>query len=650
MNKITLLGILLMFQISIGQNVIINEVDSDTPGVDTQEFIELKTPTPNTSMQGHVLVLFNGSNAGGDSSYFTLDLSSFITDFNGLFVLGGPELSPSPNFNLPQNFIQNGADAVAIYQGTESDFPEGTLATDENLVDAFVYGTSDSDATGLLNLLNETEQIDENINGNSDTESMQRNNDGTWFVDTPTPRVPNDGSGEIPIFIDVTTDGDIVEEGEDYTITFTASETLTEDLDINFTLTNGNFDEDDFTGNTNLTIDSGEISVSTTITIIDDSEDEGDEIMQIDIDELSDPYILNSNDIEIIIIDNDFVVADWGTPTNPTYDVVTSTQSGGYYDSLDGLSGEALRQAIQDVIAEEGVVKIHTYTDIIDILNEADESPENSNEIWLVYREESRAKYLYQTGSTGTGFWNREHVYPRSRGGFFSIEDDGMATGIDNWWNTNADSTRHANSDAHGLRAADANENSSRGNKHFGDYVGPDGNEGSFKGDVARAAFYLAVRFNDLSVVDGFPEVEGQLGDLATLLTWHDDDAADDYEMRRNNIVYEWQNNRNPFIDYPELVSYIWGENAGEVWNQPMSIQDEEFEDISVYPNPATNNFRIKGLKSSAEVEIYSVTGKKVHSGEFEGNENISLDLNTGLYLVKIISENKSTTKKLIIK
>lgn len=650
MNKITLLGILLIFQISIGQNVIINEVDSDTPGVDTQEFIELKTPTPNTSLQGHVLVLFNGSNSGGDSSYFALDLSSFTTDFNGLFVLGGPELSPSPNFNLPQNFIQNGADAVAIYQGTESDFPEGTLATDENLVDAFVYGTSDPDATGLLNLLNETEQIDENANGDGDTESMQRNNDGTWFVGTPTPRVPNDGSGEAPIFIDVITSGETVEEGEDYVITFSASETLTEDFDINFTLTNGNFNQDDFTGNTNLTIDSGEDSVSTTISIVDDNEDEGDEVMLIEIDEFSDPYIVNSNNLEVTVIDNDFVVADWGTPINPTYDVVTSTEPSGYYDSLDGLSGDDLKQAIQDIIAEEDVVKIHTYSDIVDILKAADESPLNSNEIWLVYREESRPKYLYQTGSDGTGFWNREHVYPRSRGGFFSIEDDGMATGINTWWNTNADSTRHANSDAHGLRAADANENSSRGNQHFGEYNGPSETAGSFKGDVARAVFYLAVRYNDLSVVDGFPEMEGELGDLATLLDWHEEDQADDFEMRRNNIIYEWQNNRNPFIDYPELASYIWGENAGEVWNQPMSVQDRKNENVAVYPNPAKNFIRIKGLTAESDIEIYSVTGRRVLEKTISPQDNINLELNTGMYLVKITTGQKSTTKKLIIK
>ena len=120
------------------QYIIINELDSDSPGLDTKEFIELKTQQPNSPLDGYVLVLFNGSNSGGDSSYFAFNLDGFTTDFNGLFVLGGPDLVPSPNFSLPQNTIQNGADAVAVYRGTELDFPEGTLATFNNLVDAYL--------------------------------------------------------------------------------------------------------------------------------------------------------------------------------------------------------------------------------------------------------------------------------------------------------------------------------------------------------------------------------------------------------------------------------------------------------------------------------------------------------------------------------
>ena len=76
---------------------------------------------------------------------------------------------------------------------------------------------------------------------------------------------------------------------------------------------------------------------------------------------------------------------------------------------------------------------------------------------------------------------------------------------------------RHANSDAHAIRAADSSENISRGNQFYGEYTGPDSNLGSFKGDVARGVLFLDVRYNDLEVVNGYPDgEEGKFGDLQT--------------------------------------------------------------------------------------------------------------------------------------
>ena len=59
------------------------------------------------------------------------------------------------------------------------------------------------------------------------------------------------------------------------------------------------------------------------------------------------------------------------------------------------------------------------------------------------------------------------------------------------------------------------------------------------------------------------------MGDLKTLLEWNKIDPADDFEMNRNNVIYNWQKNRNPFIDHPELVDYIWGDKYGEIWFNP---------------------------------------------------------------------------------
>jgi hypothetical protein len=634
----------------ISQNIIINELDSRQSGVDTAEFIELKTQSPNTSLDGYVLVLFNGSNSGGNTSYFALDLDGFVTDFNGLFVIGGPDVSPSPNFFVSQNAFQNGTDAVGIYVGNDFDYPEGTLATTSNLVDALVYTHGQTDGQDLPTLLGFSGIINENQNGEGLTQSIQRSSDGTWFVADPTPRLPNEGGGITPIFIEVFTNTEnILNEGDNFTISIESSQTLTEELILDYTLVNNGFNEDDFTGSTSITIPVGEDFASTTVSIIDDDLDEGDEMILISIIEPAPPYVLLQDEIEKVVIDNDFVVADWGSPVDPTYGVVNSTAPSGYYADLDGKAGQELIDAIQGIIAEEFVVRTHTYTDIIDILKAADQSPDNSNQVWLVYREENRPKFMFQTGSTGTSFWNREHVYPRSRGGFFSIEEDEEATGINVWWNTTADSLRHGNSDAHALRAADANENSSRGNQHFGEYTGPADTEGSFYGDVARSAFYMAIRYNDLDVVNGFPSTTGELGDLATLLNWHELDPSDDFEMNRNNVIYQWQQNRNPFIDFPELVDYIWGENQGEVWNQPLSSVSEEFVNFNFYPNPTSGKLNINGLKD-AELEIFTLEGKLLQKNSIESDTSLQLNLESGIYLLRFTSNYNSVVKRLIVK
>jgi len=96
-----------------------------------------------------------------------------------------------------------------------------------------------------------------------------------------------------------------------------------------------------------------------------------------------------------------------------------------------------------------------------------------------------------------------------------------------------------------------------------------------------------------LQIVNGFPDVDGQLGDLATLLEWHRNDPPDDFEMNRNNVIYNWQRNRNPFIDQPALVEYIWGDKVGEEYDQSVSTKNVESLEVDVYPNPTENSIYI---------------------------------------------------------
>ncbi|HMB80279.1 MAG TPA: lamin tail domain-containing protein, partial [Vicinamibacterales bacterium] len=160
--------------------VMINEIDADTPGSDTAEFIELYDGgSGNTPLDGLVVVLYDGGTDGsGKLSYAAFDLGGYATDPNGYFVLGNPGVpNASPIPFLPGQFglLQNGPDAVALYVGHASDFPNGTVLTTANLLDAIVYGTDDFSASGLLPLLNAGQKIvNEDATGNSQTQSSQR--------------------------------------------------------------------------------------------------------------------------------------------------------------------------------------------------------------------------------------------------------------------------------------------------------------------------------------------------------------------------------------------------------------------------------------------------------------------------------------------
>ena len=643
---------------SFSQTVVINEVDADNPSSDTKEFIELKSSTPNFPLDGYVLVFFNESNS---SSYYTYDLDGFVTDINGIIHFGNVMVEPSPAGSIPNNNIQNGPDVVALYLGNPSDFPyttfpstAGTLATLTNLVDAVAYSNSNTlVATNLMTILNLTVSTTDIQPLGSVSRSIQRKSDGTYEVKAPTPGVNNDGSGIVLNYVSVSTSQTSYNEGNSFNVVFATSQPVTTaNLNINFSLNNGNFNNSDYLGDLFVTIPVGQSSAQTNIILTDDSFDEGDEEMLINVQPLSLGYVLNNNNITVRVYDNDFIVQSYGTPLSPTYGLVTPTISAGYYDSLEGLSGNALKQAVQDIIANPAVVRAHNYGDIEFILKEADKNPLNSNQVWQMYVESPKPILDYQTGSSNIGVWNREHIFPQSRGGF-SGGTSSTADGIGVWLPTNADDILSGHADAHHLRAEDGAENSTRSNRDYGsDYNGPIGSQGSWNGDVSRALFYMAVRYNGLNLVNGNPSdaIVGQIGDLATLLTWNTTDPRDDFEMNRNNYIYTWQMNRNPFIDYPNLADYIFGANFGQQWFSTLSTQNPIENRVVVYPNPASEYLIVSGLEGSSKVEIYTITGQLVQSQDFDNEIQINLDLHVGMYLVKVTNGTQSTTKKIIIK
>jgi predicted extracellular nuclease len=184
----------------VANNIIINELDSDTPGTDAAEFVELYDGgVGNTSLTGLVVVFYNGAT---DVSYRAIDLDGFSTNAQGYFTLGNTGVS-GVDVTFPGNTLQNGEDAVALYAANASDFPTNTPVTLTNLRDAVVYDTNDADDPGLLVLLNAGQpQVDESSGTAPDVDSIGRcpNGDGgarnttTYVARTPTP----DGANNCP--------------------------------------------------------------------------------------------------------------------------------------------------------------------------------------------------------------------------------------------------------------------------------------------------------------------------------------------------------------------------------------------------------------------------------------------------------------------
>lgn len=176
---------------------VINEIDPNQVGsVDSQEFIEL-AGTPLSSLNGYVVVLFNGAT---ETSYRAFDLGGYTVGPTGYFLLGNAVVTPTPNIIFPDITLQNGADAVALYAANGSDFPNGTGLTTTNLVDAIVYGNNNPVDNTLLTGLGQSTQYNEAgpPTNNADIVSISRVPDvtGNFALATPTPM--NSGIPRVP--------------------------------------------------------------------------------------------------------------------------------------------------------------------------------------------------------------------------------------------------------------------------------------------------------------------------------------------------------------------------------------------------------------------------------------------------------------------
>ncbi|MGM9970192.1 MAG: endonuclease I family protein [Anaeroplasma sp.] len=260
------------------------------------------------------------------------------------------------------------------------------------------------------------------------------------------------------------------------------------------------------------------------------------------------------------------------TVPNTTVPSTTSTTSviidnpnkyNGYYNSINTeLTGDLFINQLTTIVNKDYVK--FSYSKDWEILEASDVDLNKPGYVRCLYTGKSM---LIPTDGSSRN-WNREHVWPNSHG----FSSDSYA----------------AYTDAHHLRATESNINNTRGDLDFDEVENHTGvissdNYGNkwisnvcfeprdeVKGDIARMLFYMVVKYNDNSldlmlVNETTSSATPKLGFLDTLIKWHYEDPVSESEIYRNDVVYSYQKNRNPFIDHPEYVSFAFDSDYADL-------------------------------------------------------------------------------------
>lgn len=252
-----------------------------------------------------------------------------------------------------------------------------------------------------------------------------------------------------------------------------------------------------------------------------------------------------------------------------------------YYADVIQLVGDnadvsQVKAKLSEVISSD-ITRL-SYAQVWTAMTATDEDPANADNVILLYSGRSIPKTSNGSGTVASGNgdnWNREHSWPKSRG-FPGTSDEPYT-------------------DIHHLRPTDISINSARGSLSYdesdralteleisndsdtelraaviaqtaanfkdGDSFEP---REQVKGDVARMMLYMDTRYEaggtyiDLVLTNDLANNGGTLGKLCTLLQWNMDDPISDFERNRNDAIYQYQGNRNPFIDNPEWVELLY--------------------------------------------------------------------------------------------
>ncbi len=243
----------------------------------------------------------------------------------------------------------------------------------------------------------------------------------------------------------------------------------------------------------------------------------------------------------------------------------------GYYNSLEGKSGQALKDAVHDLTSQHTVF---SYNSLWIYFAETDCRPEDKRKVWDMYSDNT---YYFRGGTSGVSGMHKEHSLPKSWwGGYDETQGYAGYTDINHLYPANGDANMAKSNYPLGevSRATFDNGVTKVGSPKTGQGGGsstvfePDDR---YKGDFARTYFYMACAYQHYYwkytyMMNNNTWKTFNDWSIELLCRWARNDAVSDKEVDRNEAVQHSQNNRNPFIDIPQLFEYIWGNRQGEVF------------------------------------------------------------------------------------
>lgn len=295
---------------------------------------------------------------------------------------------------------------------------------------------------------------------------------------------------------------------------------------------------------------------------------------------------------------------------------------------------------------------------------------DNEEFIWDIYSYNPNGNQYYtyknnnSCGGTGseTGYskegdcWNREHVMPAS---WFSNANP-MYTDFNNLIPVDGFVNSKRSNLPYGYVSTPSwpSKNGSKVGKGtiptiVGDYFEP---IDEFKGDVARILLYMSVRYQDqfknwnntdLARVKGMDPLMGFKEEyLNVLIAWHELDPPSQKEKDRNDKIFNKQGNRNPFVDFPQLVNYIWKTDDCKA----VGIKNYTQNKINLYPNPAQNEISLgDNFAKGQKYYITDISGKTVLNGVFNQARISIANLDNGTYFLLITENEQASFSKFII-